>query len=425
LKTPQKALMYLTDFSKPISGGGVVAVTGAKVMQEWEWGGKIDSCRRRHLPTTRTSIACASAVGLKLALLAAKTVFRGNWVRYSGNLQTYAVSKAYRITLPAQKPLPTQKETRMNRPILMCLLFAAASAALLAQEASQSNPYQGTSNPPGDDEILTDSVNAKPPAGRPADAQPATPAPMRSESEQAQPTSVDPSVNYPPPGGDEGVVRTERQASSGPALSSRANLSDPDGDIVHPRPHRKGEIGEGITIRVKLMHSLSTAYSEKGEEFRSRVATDVVQGDQVLIPAGSEINGRVVDVSSGHSGGIGSMRLKPETVVLSDGRRFHLSAELTGTPGSKTRLGGEGTVEPGSRLKKDGFEYGGAVGTGAVTGAVLGGPVGALTGSLIGAGLVTVHLMVSHPQATLETGTTLLFTLTQPLQMVPAENGGY
>jgi hypothetical protein len=173
------------------------------------------------------------------------------------------------------------------------------------------------------------------------------------------------------------------------------------------------------------MHSLSTAYSEKGEEFRSRVATDVVLGDQVVIPAGSEIYGKVVDVSSGHRGGIGSMRLKPETVVLSDGRRFHLGAELTGTPGSKTRLGGEGTVEPGSRLKKDGFEYGGAVGTGAVTGAVLGGPVGALTGSLIGAGLVTVHLMVSHPQATLETGTTLLFTLTEPLQMVPAGNGGY
>jgi hypothetical protein len=310
----------------------------------------------------------------------------------------------------------------MNRPILTCLLFAAASAALLAQEATQSNPYQGTSNPPADDEILTDSVNAKPPAGHPAEAQPPTPAPARSEL--PRPAAVDPSVNNPDPSGDEGIVRAERPAASGPVLSSRAYTSDPDGDIVHPRPRRPGEIGEGMTIRVKLMHTLSTAYSEKGEEFRSQVATDVVQGDQVLIPAGAEIDGRVVDVSTGHTGGIGSMRLKPETVVLSDGRRFHLSAELTGTPGSKTRLGGEGTVEPGSRLKKDGFEYGGAVGTGAVTGAVLGGPVGALTGGLIGAGLVTVHLLVSHPQATLETGTTLLFTLTEPLQMVPAENGG-
>jgi hypothetical protein len=310
----------------------------------------------------------------------------------------------------------------MNRPFLTCVLFVAASATLLAQEASQSSPYQGTSTPPGDDEILTDPAVAKPAAGRPVETQQA-PAPAATYA-NPQPTSVDPSVNYPDPAGDEGIVGAERRVDSQPRLASRQYSADPDGDIVHPRAHRHGEIGEGVTIRVKLMHSLSTSYSEKGEVFRSRVATDVVQGDEVLIPAGSEIDGRVVDVSTGHTGGLGSMRLRPETIVLADGRRFHLDAELTGTPGSKTRVGGEGTVEPGSRLKKDGIEYGGAVGTGAVTGAVLGGPVGALTGSLIGAGLVTVHLMVSHPQATLETGTTLLFTLNEPLQMVPAQTGG-
>jgi uncharacterized membrane protein len=79
-------------------------------------------------------------------------------------------------------------------------------------------------------------------------------------------------------------------------------------------------------------------------------------------------------------------------------------------------------------LKRDGIEYGGAVGagaaTGAATGAVLGGPVGALTGSLVGAGVVTAHLLVSHPQATLEAGTTLLFTLTEPLSLVPSGKSG-
>ena len=55
------------------------------------------------------------------------------------------------------------------------------------------------------------------------------------------------------------------------------------------------------------------------------------------------------------------------------------------------------------------------VGGGAVTGAFLGGPVGALTGSLVGAGLVSVHLLMSHPQATLKEGTYLQFALTEPL----------
>jgi len=34
--------------------------------------------------------------------------------------------------------------------------------------------------------------------------------------------------------------------------------------------------------------------------------------------------------------------------------------------------------------------------------------------------VVTAHLLVSHPQATLEPGTTLEFTLSEPLQMSPA-----
>jgi multisubunit Na+/H+ antiporter MnhB subunit len=49
------------------------------------------------------------------------------------------------------------------------------------------------------------------------------------------------------------------------------------------------------------------------------------------------------------------------------------------------------------------------------------GPVGALTGGLIGAGVVTAHLLVNHPQATLEPGTALEFTLSEPLQMSPAD----
>jgi hypothetical protein len=81
-------------------------------------------------------------------------------------------------------------------------------------------------------------------------------------------------------------------------------------------------------------------------------------------------------------------------------------------------VGSEGAITPGSRLKKDGIEYGGVVGAGAVTGAFLGGPGGALAGSIVGASVITVHLLMSHPQATLDTGTVLLFTLSEPLRLV-------
>lgn len=307
----------------------------------------------------------------------------------------------------------------MNRPIFMCALFAMATAAWGAQQATQSSPYEGTSNPPADDTITT-SVNepAKPPAAHPMEAQPASPA----VQPQPRPSSVDPAANFPQPGTDDDIVHVARPESGQSAPVAKDYAPDPDGDIVRPRPARAGEIGEGTTIRVRLLDRLSTVSTEKGETFHSRVASDVYQGGQVLIPAGAEIDGRVVDVSSGHMGGHGSMRLHPETVRLPDGTRFRLHAEVTGTPGSNTRIGGENAVIPDSRLKRDGIEYGGVVGGGAITGAVMAGPAGALAGSLVGAGVVTAHLLASHPQATLETGTVLLLTLTEPLDLVPARD---
>ena len=50
--------------------------------------------------------------------------------------------------------------------------------------------------------------------------------------------------------------------------------------------------------------------------------------------------------------------------------------------------------------------------------------LGALAGTIIGASVISVHLLVSHPQATLENGTVLLFTLSEPLNLVPAAPTG-
>jgi hypothetical protein len=309
----------------------------------------------------------------------------------------------------------------MNRPILVCALLLTVTAALGAQEASQSNPYEGTSTPPPDDTITTTSTpQAKPPAGRRAVPAQDQPQPQEQPQAPSQPATANPAVNSADPDGGIVAVDQNAPAPDQPALKARVHVADPDGDIVHPQPQRPGELGEGTTIRVELLDRLSTVSSERGEAFRSRVNADVFQGDKVLIPAGTEIDGRVAEVSTGHPGGHGSMRLRPETMILPNGTRYQLHADLSGARGSRTKVDSEGSVLPDSRLKRDGIEYSGAVGAGATTGAVVGGPVGALTGGLIGAGVVTAHLLVSHPQATLEPGTTLEFTLSEPLQMSPA-----
>ena len=318
-------------------------------------------------------------------------------------------------------------ERWMSRTFLMCLVLATAAAVLGAQEEGQQNPYQGTSNPPPDDAIVTSQAAApiaKPSAGQPVRVQPIVPPPAQRQYD-AQPTSVDPSLNFPNPGEENGTVQVVDDTAVQPGLNRRKNEPyDPDGDIVHPAQLGPGQLGEGTTIRVRLLNRLSSADASNGQRFRSRVATDVVQGGQVLIPAGSEIDGRILEVSTGSPGGRGSMHLRPDTVILPDGSRYRLYAQLIDAPGSNIHVRTEGRVEAGSRYKRDSLEYGGAMGAGAVTGAYVGGPAGALVGTMIGAGVITAHLLISHPQATLETGTTLVFTLTQQLSLVPNPASG-
>lgn len=322
----------------------------------------------------------------------------------------------------------------MNRSILTCVFMAATSAALCAQQspqpASPTDPYSGVSHPPSDDTIVaTQPDQPKPPAGKPLmQAAPAQGAPAQTMPPQAQPPSqasqqavpLGEPVAQPNPdvtGTDNGTVQVApAQPGADPGLNAR-EAPDPDGDMVHPHPMGPGMLEEGTSIRVHLLTALSTEKSQRGDEFRSTVANDVVQDGQVLIPTGAEIDGRVVDVSHGSAGGHGMIRLRPDWVVMQNGSKYRLDAQVTGTPGSHTHVSREGAIEAGSRYKKDGLEYGGGVGAGVVTGAVLGGPVGALAGGLIGAGAITVHLVMDHPQATLEPGTVLVFSLNERLNL--------
>jgi hypothetical protein len=304
----------------------------------------------------------------------------------------------------------------MNRPILACALFALAATGLVAQQSSQTSPYEGTSNPPPDDTIITSEQPVpipKPPAGHPM---------QQTAAPQPAPQVLNPSPTPAPvaqtygDGTDEGIVGV---APSSPGLVTRAASADPDGDIVHPAPLPPGTLGEGTLIRVQLINEISSSLSEQGEPFRSRVVSDVMQDGRIVIPAGAEIDGRVAQVSTGHFAGHGSLLLEPQTVTLENGRKYQLHAMIASTPGSNLRVGPEGIITPGSRLKKDGYEYAGVGGGGMIVGAALGGPVGMLAGGIIGAGVVTTHLLVSHPQANLETGSYLMLTVTEQVRLVP------
>ena len=314
----------------------------------------------------------------------------------------------------------------MNRCLITGFLVAAMTATLGAQQASSTSQYEGVSQPPADDAIVTTTA-PETKIAKPSAAHHETVAQAAPKSVQAQPSAVAPSSNakVQADGTDAGIVIVNGAAVSAapaePQLSQRATAVDPDSDIVHPAPLPPGVLGEGTSIRVELTKDLSSNFSESGQPFNSRVATDVVAGDEVVIPAGSEISGTVVNASAGHFASYGSLQLRPETVKLPNGKLYRLDATVTSAPVSKNVVHAEGMIGPGSQVKRDSIEYGGAVGTGVVAGAYLGGPVGALAGGLIGAGLVTTHLLISHPQATLDAGTPLILTLNDNMRLEPAD----
>src|ERR1700756_2408614 len=108
----------------------------------------------------------------------------------------------------------------MNRPLLVFAFSPPASAALVAQQASQSGPYQGVSNPPPDDSITSSEITepiAKPPAGHPYSAQPATPARNANVPVPSQPAQ---SSTTPHPatgavtGTDDGIVQVAQPEPS-------------------------------------------------------------------------------------------------------------------------------------------------------------------------------------------------------------------
>ncbi|MGC2546430.1 MAG: hypothetical protein WA426_11335, partial [Silvibacterium sp.] len=296
-----------------------------------------------------------------------------------------------------------------NRWALACLGLAvmATPAALAQQQPDASNPYQGVSQPPPDDTIVT--TPDTPPPATDAKPSPAIPA-VAPTASAATPRPDEPVITTGPSEGgpqqydntDYGIVTMPGSAKA--AISGDTAVlhtrGDPDADIVTRVPGPSNELPEGTDILVRISNDLSTKRTTVGSSFQGQVMSNVTRDGAVLIPTGSVLRGRVVQVSQGHHfGPAATLRLRPDTVILPDGTAYHLYAQVRRSQAAGTRTASEGGIEPTSHVLIKTAEYGVGVGTGAMVGAQLGGPTGALVGGLVGAGAVTTHLLLQHPAA--------------------------
>ncbi len=135
----------------------------------------------------------------------------------------------------------------------------------------------------------------------------------------------------------------------------------------------RGDVPAGTEFDVKLANSLSSATAQVEDRFEATTVVDLMEGDKVLVPAGSTMRGVVSSVKkAGRVERRGSLTLAFDRVTVR-GKDYPMRATVTEV------LESEG-------VRGEAAKIGTGAGVGAILGGILGGVKGALAGILIGGG---------------------------------------
>lgn len=290
---------------------------------------------------------------------------------------------------------------KLSVPLAAALLLAPA-APLLAQMTGTSHPEDLDDTKPT---VPVDGTHyVKPSPDVPATAPGiSTPAPVTSA-----PTLYHHSVAAAP-------IQTA-SLSIDPTLNI---TDDPNSGVITSVPIGPNELPIGTTLRATLQQPISTQTTPEGARFSVAVSNSVSRNGVVLLPAGSLVYGRITQIHGGRRiSGPSAIRLQPDSVSLPDGTTYKINAEVTDLDNfDDSHVNGEGTivgnVHPGTTGTAVGFTTTSAV----VAGAIIGGGVGAAVGLGVGAGVAGIWWLKHDRQQELPTGTQIVFTLNDPLQL--------
>jgi hypothetical protein len=163
-----------------------------------------------------------------------------------------------------------------------------------------------------------------------------------------------------------------------------------------------GVIPVGQELDVRLQTALSSATAQPEQRFEATTAVDLMQGDRVLVPAGSTVRGVVRSVDqAGRVERTGRLTLAFDQIVI-QGREYPMRALATQVYESKGIRDEAGTVGTGA-------------GVGAIVGGILGGLRGALIGAIVGGGGVIAA--TEGKDIELPAGTIIRLRLDSPVQV--------
>jgi len=182
---------------------------------------------------------------------------------------------------------------------------------------------------------------------------------------------------------------------------------------------------EGTSLKVKLENTIATFSNKAGDPFSGRVMEPVLLDGKTIIPAGTEVQGRLTRVSEPRRiSGKPTIGIFPETIILPSGERFMLNATLVDTSvRNGTDVNSEGQFKGKGHTGKDAAEVGLGTGGGMMVGGLIGGGKGVLIGGVVGATATVAHWLSKHNSAMLPAGTELDMELSRPLVMTAPAAG--
>ena len=153
------------------------------------------------------------------------------------------------------------------------------------------------------------------------------------------------------------------------------------------------DIPSGAHVLLRMQNTINSRTARVGDFVYLQTATPIAADESIVVPAGSHVQGVVVDVNrAGRVKGRAQLSIRLETLTLMNGKQFKFEpriASLEGDAGGQRIANNENTVKQGSGAGQDAGRVAILAGSGAALGAMVsrgtgGGSV--LRGAGIGAG---------------------------------------
>jgi len=243
----------------------------------------------------------------------------------------------------------------------------------------------------------------------------------RANAQEAGPQTSPPPADQPAAASPATAPAAPPSAPSASASTAAAN--SPSTSATATPPPAPIIVPVGTRLPLVLHNAITTRNAQPGDPVYLETLFPIVQNDKILIPAGSYVQGEVLEAKRpGRVKGRGELRLRLTSMILPNGYTVSFTAvpQNAGTGGNES-VDKEGTIKGDTNKAGDAGTIIGDTGVGTAIGGIAGRSgegAGIGAGAGLAAGLITV-LLTRGPELELPRGTTLDIVLDRELRLDP------